>query len=96
MSRSEEARLLYTLLHAAEEEQRIRDASTLEKWLALKLLFDRARAARSHAALLALFGDLERRELFTGTWIEFRWRKAKAQRGQQATGRPSRGGVTHK
>ena len=96
MSRSEEARLLYTLLHAAEEEKRIRDSSTLEKWLALKLPFDRARAARSHAALLALFGDLERRELFTGTWIEFRWRKAKAQSGQQATGRPSRGGVTHK
>lgn len=96
MSRSEEARLLYTLLHAAEAEKRIRDASTLEKWLALKLPFDRARAARSHAALLALFGDLERRELFTGTWIEFRWRKAKAQSGQQATGRPSRGGVTHK
>lgn len=96
MSRSEEARLLYTLLHAADEEQRILDSSTLEKWLALKLRYDRARAARSHTALLALFADLERRELFTGTWIEFRWRKAKTQRGPKATARPSRGGVTHK
>lgn len=96
MSRSEEARLLYTLLDAAEAEQRILDASTLEKWLALKLRYDRARAERTHAALMALFGDLERRELFTGTWIEFRWLKAKAQRGHKATVRPSRGGVTHK
>ena len=95
MSRSEEARLLYTLLHAAEEETRILDASTLEKWLALKLLYDRARAARSHAALLDLFGDLERRELFTGTWIEFRWRKARSQGAQAAALRPSRGCVTH-
>ena len=96
MSRAEEARLLYTLLHAAEEEQRILETSTLEKWRALKLRFDRARAARSRTALLALFADLERRELFTGTWIEFRWRKAKAPRGQRAAVRPSRSGVTYK
>lgn len=95
MSRAEEARLLYALLDAADEEQRIVDSSSLEKWLALKLRYNRAKAARTHAALLALFADLERRELFTGTWIEFRWRKAKAERGPKATIRPSRG-VTHK
>lgn len=89
MSRSDEARLLYDLLAAAEEEQRLRDSAALEKWLALKLRFTRTRPERVHAALRTLFEDLERAEIFTGTWIEFRWQKAKSQDGQKASVRPS-------
>ena len=96
MSRAEEARLLYRLLDAAEEEQRLLDSAALAKWLALKHRFDRARAERTHAALVDLFEDLERMQIFTGTWIEFRWLKAKSQRAHEAALRPSRGGVTHK
>ncbi len=89
MSRSDEARLLYDLLAAAEEEQRLRDSAALEKWLALKLRFTRTRPDRVHAALRTLFEELERAEMFTGTWIEFRWARAKSPRGKNPTFRPS-------
>ena len=96
MSRSDEARLIYSLLDAAEEEQRLPDAVAAGKWLALKLSVSRARAARAHTALLALFEDLERADIFIGTWIEFRWLKAKSQRRQKRAVRPPRRSVTHK
>ena len=95
MSRSDEARLLYDLLDAAEEEDRLLGSAALEQWLALKRRFTRARPDRAHAALRTLFEDLERAELFTGTWIEFRWQKAKSQREEKSIVRPSRRSVTH-
>ena len=89
MSRSDEARLLYDLLAAAEEEDRLLGSAALEQWLELKRRFTRARPDRAHAALRTLFEDLERAELFTGTWIEFRWARAKSPRGKNPAFRPS-------
>jgi hypothetical protein len=89
VSRSDEARLLYDLLAAAEEEQRLLGSSALERWLALKRRFTQTRPDRVHAALRTLFEDLERAEIFTGTWIEFRWTRAKSQREQQSAVRSS-------
>lgn len=80
MSRSEEARLLYALLHAAEDEQRIQGVAAIEHWHAIKRRFQQTRAERTHSALIALFEELERSDIFTGTWIEFRWQKAKSRR----------------
>ncbi len=96
MSRAAEARLLYALLAAAEEEERLLGSGAQEQWLALKLRFHWTRADRVHGALLALFEDLERREIFTGTWIASRWQQAKSQRGLDPAFAPTRRGVTHK
>jgi len=93
VSRSDEARLLYDLLAAAEEEQRLLGSSALERWLALKCRFTQTRPDRVHAALRTLFEDLERAEIFTGTWIELHWQKAKSHDGQKPSVRPSRKSV---
>jgi hypothetical protein len=85
VSRSEEARLLYALLHAAEDEQRLQDVAVLQHWHALKRSFHQARAERMHRALVAFFEELERSDIFTGTWIEFRWQKAKSRRALEPT-----------
>jgi len=95
VSRSDEARLLYDLLAAAEEEDRLLGSAALEQGLELKRRFTRARPDRAHAALKILFEDLERSEIFTGPWIEFRWQKAKSQREKKSIVRPSRRSVTH-
>jgi hypothetical protein len=90
--------LLYGLLDDAEKEQRFLDASLIVQWHALRCHFDPARPERTHAALVALFEKLERTEVFTGTWIESRWLKAKSQRKRTRTrtGRARCGRVTHK
>jgi len=80
VSRSEEARLLYALLLAAEDEQRLLDVAALEHWHALKRRFNQTHAERTHSALVAFFEELERSDTFTGTWIECRWKKARSRR----------------
>ena len=55
MSRSDEARLQYALLHAPEGEQRLRDVAALEHWHVLKQLYKQTRAERTHSALVAFF-----------------------------------------
>jgi hypothetical protein len=95
VSRSEEAHLLYALLAAAEEEQRLPDSAALAQWQRLKHRFNRSHPARTHGALVAFFEDVERKEVFAGTWIEFKWRRAKADRARKsASGRADRS-VTH-
>ncbi len=86
MTRDEQARLLFTLLDAAEGESRFRDPAIAERWLSLKARFDNARSENSHSALVELFEELDRTGAITGTWIQARWFAAKA-RGENSTRR---------
>jgi hypothetical protein len=80
MTRSEQARLLYTLLDAAEAENRLIDPAVTERWLAVKARFDNARSEHHFAALEAVFDELDRTGVLTGTWIQARWIAAKTRR----------------
>lgn len=80
MSKAEEARLLFTLLSAAEEEDRLRPSMLAEKWRDLRGHLDAAHVEKAHAALIALFDELERTDMLAGTWIQFRWSAAKVKR----------------
>jgi len=78
MSRTSQARLLYTLLDAAEDEGRLRDAVVTERWHTVKRRFDDARCEQEHATLEALIDELDRTGALTDTWIQARWFAAKA------------------
>ena len=80
MNRMEQARLLYTLLDAADDEQRLHDPVLAEKWRALKASFDNAHCEQYYDALEALLDELDRQGALTGTWIHARWLAAKARR----------------
>jgi hypothetical protein len=89
MNRSAQARLLYTLLDAAEDEGRLRDERIVERWHAVKARFDDSRCELEHAALEALIDELDRAGSLTGTWIQARWFAAKA-RGETSSPFPTR------
>ena len=93
MSRAAQARLLYTLLDAAEDEGRLRSSDIIARWRAIKSHFDDTRSEREHAALEALIDELDREGALTGTWIQARWFAAKARRESEAPfPKGSRGG----
>ena len=77
MTPAEEARFLYSLLDAAESENRICDPILAKKWLALKSHGDLAYCETSHDSLIELLGDLNRTGALVGTWIEAHWLAAK-------------------
>lgn len=83
MSRSAQARLLYTLLDAAEDEGRLRGSDVIARWRAIKARFDDTRPEEEHAALEALIDELDREGALTGTWIQARWFAAKARRDSE-------------
>ena len=78
MNPVEEARLLYSLLSAAEEEDRMRNIALAERWRSLREQVDTTECERVHAELVALFEELERTDTLAGTWIQFRWSQAKS------------------
>ena len=80
MTLAEEARLLYALLVAAEDEHRLHNLPVEERWHALKKRFDDSRCEQEHGALAALFDELERTDALAGTWIQFRWSLATAKK----------------
>lgn len=84
MNRSTQARLLFTLLDAAEVEGRILDPILSAKWHALKARFEDTHSEQQHATLEALIEDLDRGGALSGTWIQARWFAAKA-RGETNT-----------
>ena len=84
MSRSAQARLLYTLLDAAEDEGRLRDSDVIARWRAVKARFDDTRSEQEHAALESLIDELDRDGALTGTWIQARWFAAKARRDSES------------
>jgi hypothetical protein len=84
MTRAEQARLLYTLLDAAEVENRLLDPAVAECWLAVKARFDNARSEQHYEALEAVFDDLDRTGALVGTWIQARWLAAKIRRDTES------------
>lgn len=78
MTRSEQALLLYALLDAAEDENRLLDPGMIERWLAIKARFNDARSEQHYGSLEALFDELDRSGALVGTWIQSRWLAAKA------------------
>lgn len=78
MTAPEESRLLYLLLEGAQNEGRLRNLPAEPRWHDLRRRYDPARPADLHAELVALFREVERTEVLVGTWIQFRWRKARA------------------
>lgn len=78
MNRTEETRLLYTLLDAAEAEGRLSNPALAETWRTLKQRFDNARSEQECAALNALLDELDRSGAVAGTWIQARWHAIKA------------------
>jgi len=84
MNRSQQARLLYTLLDAAEDEGRLLDPIVAERWQAAKARFTDAHSDREHATLEALIDEIDRSGALTGTWIQARWLAAKA-RGETSS-----------
>jgi len=79
MNHTDQARLLYSLLDAADGEDRLRDPDIAEKWRALKWRFDIGHSEHEHAALAALLNELDRTGGLAGTWIHARWLAANAQ-----------------
>jgi len=78
MNHSEQARLLYTLLDAAEDEGRLPDPSVAEKWRTLKQRFDNSHCEQEVAALHALLDEIDRTGALVGTWIQGRWHTLRA------------------
>lgn len=77
MTRAEEAQLLFSLLDAADAEGRLQQLEAEGKWRAFKPRHDPAHPERGHATLAALFAEVERSDVLVGTWIQFRWWKAR-------------------
>ena len=96
MTRSEQARLLYALLDAAEDENRLLDPPLAERWLAVKARFDNARSEQHYEALETVFDELDRTGVLVGTWIQARWFAAKIRRDTESPfpkpARPGSGG----
>lgn len=88
MNRVAQARLLYTLLDAAEDEGRLSDPNVFDHWRAVKARYSDADCEREHATLEALIDQLDRAGALTGTWIQARWAAAKA-RGETNSPFPS-------
>jgi hypothetical protein len=84
MTHAEQARLLYALLDAAEDENRLVDPGVAERWLALKARFENAHSERHYSALEALFDELDRSGALVGTWIQARWLGAKTRRDTES------------
>lgn len=77
MTRAEEAQLLFSLLEAAEAEGRLHHLEAESKWRAFRPRYDSTHPERGHATLAALFAEVERSDVLVGTWIQFRWWKAR-------------------
>lgn len=88
MNRPAQARLLYTLLDAAEDEGRLRDSAIVKRWHAVKARFNDAHCEQEHTTLEALIDELDRAGALTGTWIQARWTAAKA-RGETSSPFPT-------
>ncbi len=78
MNRSDQARLLYTLLDAAEDENRLVDSSMAERWRSIKSQFDNAHCEKHMVALKELFDELDSKGALVGTWIQARWYAVRA------------------
>jgi hypothetical protein len=83
VTRADEARLLYTLLASAAEEERLAEPRIAERWRELKQRCENSHSEREHAALSALLDDLDREGILVGTWIQSRWLAAKARSAVQ-------------
>jgi len=88
MNRTEQARLFFILLDAAEEEARLQDPIVTEKWRALKARFDDMLSEQEHGSLQALLDELDRSGALVGTWIQARWFAAKARSAEGAAASP--------
>ncbi len=73
MTKAEEAQLLYTLLDAADSEDRLSNLAAQEKWREIKTRCKDSSREREYAALASLFNEVERSDQLAGTWILFRW-----------------------
>ena len=80
MNRTQEARIFYNLLSAADDEGRICDPAGVERWRALKDRFHDSHCEQEHAELAALLDELDRQGAIVGTWIQARWQAVRQQR----------------
>lgn len=87
MTRADEAQLLFSLLAAAEAEGRLHHLEAESEWRAFKARYDASHPERGHATLSALFAEVERADVLVGTWILFRWRKARMRNPTKRTPR---------